>query len=75
MNELSDTQVCPYCNSEVEDHQREWEEGEHVIECDNCRKHYHVEVHYKFLGWEVQKYCTECNEKEEECFCGVSVDE
>lgn len=69
MNELVKTQTCPYCEHEVEDCHAEWDEGEHEILCDSCKKIYSVEPIYTFEGFRVVKVCSVCRETEIECCC------
>ena len=69
MNELVKTQECPYCGTEVDEAQSEWEEGTHEATCESCGKEYSVETEYQFLGWRVEKICTGCGSVESECYC------
>lgn len=69
MTRLQSVQTCPYCESEVEDNQSEWEEEDHQVTCDRCEKDYAVTPRYQFLGWEIEKICKECGCVESECYC------
>lgn len=69
MSELVKTQSCPYCGYAVDDAHAEWEEGSNLVTCDKCEREYSVTTHYIFLGFEVQKVCSECGESEDECYC------
>lgn len=70
MTTLSKTQTCPYCGHDVDDPYAEWDEGTTTVECDRCKREYQVTTHYTFDGFEVKKYCTDCCEPEEDCYCG-----
>lgn len=49
MDELLDSQVCPYCEHEVEDHQPVWDyEAVEEVKCDSCDKTYVVKPQYTF---------------------------
>ncbi|MCR8982640.1 hypothetical protein [Brevibacillus laterosporus] len=68
--ELVKSQQCPHCGNTVDDSHAEWEDGQHTVECEHCKKGYLVITHYKFLGFEIEKCCSECNEVISECYCG-----
>lgn len=72
---LPKTQICPHCHTSVEDNYAEWEEGAHEVECDGCKRIYQVEPIYEFQGFKIQKFCDECEEIEEDCYCDLKESE
>lgn len=50
MGELLDSQVCPFCEHEVEDHLSNWDEDTEYVDCSKCNREYSVSAQYKFLG-------------------------
>ncbi|WP_143691513.1 hypothetical protein [Viridibacillus sp. FSL H7-0596] len=69
MMEFNKTQTCPHCSYEVDDSQAHWEEDEQTIECESCGTEYIVKAVYEFKGFQTERYCTECEVWEDECFC------
>jgi hypothetical protein len=66
MYELSDEQVCPYCDHIVEDCNSNWDEDEEIVTCDRCDKEYTVKAVYKFKGFQIEKECEKCGEWSDE---------
>ncbi|HHP1246730.1 TPA: hypothetical protein ACR3OD_005720 [Bacillus anthracis] len=63
-------QICPYCGCVEEECYANWDsDSDGTVTCSKCDKDYYSMPQYQFEGWQVEKICEECGEKESECFC------
>lgn len=70
---MTKDQTCPYCGWVEDPNDSIWDEDGDVHTCSSitCGKEYYVRPQYRFLGFEVDKYCERCEEFEEgnSCYC------
>lgn len=43
-------QECPYCGFKPNPLHCIWEEGTHFSKCEQCEKHYEVNINFEFVG-------------------------
>lgn len=73
---LPKEQECPYCNVTEDDTYANWnDDNDGWVECSSCEKKYYAMPQYHFLGFEVEKKCETCGERESECFCDDKEDD